>query len=173
MTKLSLTFSFSLLALILVTSPHPASSAPLSETFGVETTGQSLLLKIKKHKNKPLNCKKAKCGPGEIKLSTPSVYGACCQAAGTEVPQAKPAGQACKFGQIGTYPDCECPKGTEFAGYKGCVPKLTQLCRQMVGVNANISSFKAAVSCKGNASCNPIGGDGDKQLCCCDVQIVD
>lgn len=127
----------------------------------------------KKDKSKPLNCKKAKCEPGLIKLDKPNIYGACCQA-GAEAPQKKPETEKCKFpGEVGTPPNCSCPPGTEFMGYKGCVPKLTKLCRQMEGVNANINSFKAEVNCKGNASCNPIGGDGDKQLCCCDVQIVD
>ncbi len=31
--------------------------------------------------------------------------------------------ESCKFGMVGTPPNnCECPTGTEFAGYKGCIP---------------------------------------------------
>lgn len=31
-------------------------------------------------------------------------------------------GDVCKFGMVGTPPNCDCPAGTNFQGYKGCLP---------------------------------------------------
>ena len=81
----------------------------------------------KPKKSKPLNCKKAKCAPGETKLDKPNIYNACCQA-GAEPLKHKTAPAEpvkCKFpGEVP--PDCNCPKGTEFMGYPGCVKKAPQ-----------------------------------------------
>jgi hypothetical protein len=119
MTKLSLIFGFSALAFIFIMGSYPGSAGPLSGIEAAQQSGQSVLMKIKKDKkNKPLNCKKAKCATDEIKLDKPNVYGACCQAKGSVTPA--PA-QKCKFpGEVG--PNCDCPQYTEFLGYKGCVP---------------------------------------------------
>jgi hypothetical protein len=59
------------------------------------------------------------CPPGYVVLDKPNKYGACC-----EPKEGFPPTQAekCKFpGEVGTPPDCHCPEGTEFLGYKGCV----------------------------------------------------
>jgi hypothetical protein len=74
--------------------------------------------KPKKSKDKviPKTCgKKVNCEAGLVKLEKPNKYGACCEA-----PKQQEAAK-CKFpGQIDP-PKCDCPPGTEFMGYKGCV----------------------------------------------------
>ena len=77
----------------------------------------------KKSKDKviPKTCgKKVNCEAGFVKLEKPNKYGACCEAR-EGLPPAK-----CKFpGQIDP-PKCDCPPGTEFMGYKGCLPKKAE-----------------------------------------------
>jgi hypothetical protein len=62
------------------------------------------------------------CPPGYVVLDKPNKYGACCEAK-EGLPKQAPAQEAqkCKFGMIGTPPNCSCPEGSEFQGYKGCV----------------------------------------------------
>jgi hypothetical protein len=76
--------------------------------------------KPKKSKDKviPKTCgKKVNCEVGYVKLSKPNAHGACCEAA----PAKQQEAAKCKFpGQIDP-PKCDCPPGTEFMGYKGCV----------------------------------------------------
>jgi len=77
----------------------------------------------KKSKDKviPKTCgKKVNCEAGFVKLEKPNKYGACCEAR-EGLPAAK-----CKFpGQINP-PNCDCPDGTEFMGYRGCLPKKAE-----------------------------------------------
>lgn len=63
------------------------------------------------------------CGAGYTDLETPNKYKACCEL--NEGSQAAPKeAEKCKFpGEVGTPPDCTCPPGTEFMGYRGCLPK--------------------------------------------------
>ncbi len=64
--------------------------------------------------------KKVKCDAGYVRLEKPNKYGACCELPGGATP-AKTT-EKCKFpGEVGTPPNCKCPEGTEFLGYKGCV----------------------------------------------------
>jgi hypothetical protein len=50
----------------------------------------------------------------------PNKYGACCEP--KEGLPAPASTEKCKFpGEVGTPPNCHCPGGTEFIGYKGCV----------------------------------------------------
>jgi hypothetical protein len=82
-----------------------------------------------KEKKKAFSCKKAKCDPGETKLDKPNIYGACCQVGAAPLtPKTTPVEpEKCKFpGELGTPPNCYCPDGTEFMGYKGCVVPQTQ-----------------------------------------------
>ena len=62
-------------------------------------------------------------------LEKPNIYGACCQATAEPLtPKTAPAEkEKCKFpGEVGEPPNCKCPDGTEFLGYKGCVKKAAQ-----------------------------------------------
>jgi hypothetical protein len=85
--------------------------------------------------DKPKNKKKSgnicegnnHCGAGETDLETPNKYKACCEPAGGFQTAPKEA-EKCKFlGEVGTPPNCSCPPGTEFMGYKGCVKKVVHL----------------------------------------------
>jgi hypothetical protein len=115
--------------------------------------------KPKKSKDKviPKTCgKKVNCEVGYVKLSKPNQYGACCEAA-KQQETAK-----CKFpGQINP-PNCDCPPGTEFMGYKGCVKeakKAIWCCRASNGaagcasteanarLNAELNANGAPVTC--------------------------
>ena len=83
--------------------------------------------KPKKSKDKaiPKTCgKKVNCEPGFGRLEKPNKYGACCEAReGLPAPKQQEA-EKCKFpGEVGTPPNCSCPAGTEFMGYRGCLPK--------------------------------------------------
>lgn len=61
------------------------------------------------------------CGAGFTDLETANKYGACCEPAKGFQTAPKEA-EKCKFpGEVGTPPNCTCPPGTEFYGYKGCV----------------------------------------------------
>ena len=81
--------------------------------------------KPKKSKDKiiPKTCgKKVNCEAGFVKLEKPNKFGACCEAReGLPAPKQQEA-ERCKFpGEVGTPPNCHCPDGTEFRGYKGCL----------------------------------------------------
>jgi hypothetical protein len=80
--------------------------------------------KKSKDKKIPKNCKKARCEPGLVVLDKPNKYGACCEAREGLPPPKQQEAEKCKFpGEVGTPPNCTCPPGTEFMGYKGCLPK--------------------------------------------------
>ncbi len=101
-------------------SAYPTRSVGLSPS----TEAGNRVVLVKDKKTKEFNCKKAKCDPGEVKLDKPNIYGACCQTGTAPLtPKTKPAEpEKCKFpGEVGTPPNCSCPPGTEFYGYKGCV----------------------------------------------------
>jgi hypothetical protein len=64
------------------------------------------------------------CDPGYVVLDKPNKYGACCEAREGLPPPKTAEPEKCKFpGEVGTPPNCTCPPGTEFMGYKGCLPK--------------------------------------------------
>jgi hypothetical protein len=70
------------------------------------------------------DCKKARCEPGLVVLDKPNKYGACCEAREGLPPPKQQEAEKCKFpGEVGTPPNCTCPPGTEFMGYKGCLPE--------------------------------------------------
>jgi hypothetical protein len=138
MRQVALIVGFSALTGLLVMGAYPSTSGALSSALDYETADQSLVVKIKKNnddddddkpkkKSKPFNCKKAKCDPGEFKLDKPNIYGACCQAGAEPLKHnTKPdEPKKCQFpGEVP--PDCNCPKGWEFMGYKGCVKEVVQ-----------------------------------------------
>jgi hypothetical protein len=84
----------------------------------------------KKSKDKviPKTCgKKVNCEAGFVKLEKPNKYGACCEAREGLPPPKQQEAEKCQFpGEVGTPPNCKCPDGTEFMGYKGCVKKVVQ-----------------------------------------------
>ena len=136
MTKFA-SFLFCLLlggTLVVPNLPPSGSSA-----LAFEPIHQSLVVKVKKDKKddddddekpkkekKAKNCKKERCEPGMFVLDKPNIYGACCQATAAPLtPKTAPAEtEKCQFpGEIGEPPNCKCPDGTEFMGYRGCLPK--------------------------------------------------
>ena len=86
--------------------------------------------KPKKSKDKviPKTCgKKVNCEAGFVKLEKPNKYGACCEAREGLPPPKPQQADKCQFpGEVGTPPNCTCPPGTEFMGYKGCLPKKAE-----------------------------------------------
>ena len=108
-------------------SAYPTRSVGLSTAIVTEAGNPFVLVKDKK--TKEFTCKKAKCDPGEVKLDKPNIYGACCQTGTAPLtPKTTPSEpEKCQFpGEVGTPPNCTCPSGTEFMGYKGCVKKVVQ-----------------------------------------------
>ena len=89
----------------------------------------------KKSKDKviPKTCgKKVNCEAGFVKLEKPNKYGACCEAREGLPPPKQQEAEKCKFpGEVGA-PNCHCPKGTTFLGYKGCVANPHWTCTGMV-----------------------------------------
>jgi hypothetical protein len=143
MRQVALIVGFSALACLLFMGAYPSTSGAVSHAIGFETADQSLVVNVKKDKNdddddekpkkekKANNCKKARCEPGMFVLDKPNIYGACCQAGAEPLkPKTTPAeAEKCKFpGEVGTPPNCKCPDGTEFMGYKGCVKQQRVCC---------------------------------------------
>jgi len=75
------------------------------------------------HSKKKNNGQKERaCPPGYVVLEKKNQYGAFCEPKeGLPKPTTT---EKCKFpGEVGTPPNCTCPPGTEFMGYRGCLPK--------------------------------------------------
>jgi hypothetical protein len=82
-----------------------------------------------KESKKEFTCEKARCEPGMVVLDKPNKYGACCEAREGLPPPKTAEPEKCKFpGEVGTPPNCTCPPGTEFMGYKGCVTAQRVCC---------------------------------------------
>ena len=129
----------------------------------------SLLVKIKKKKH---HDDEHACPPGYVVLDKPNKYGAYCEPKEglPATPPAEP--EKCKFpGQVGTPPNCSCPAGTEFLGFKGCVGyKLDEYCNDLdaTGLDAFASKCKAGPyygtpSCATFSTAPPHGS----YRCCC------
>jgi len=106
--------------------------------------------KPKKAKDKaiPKTCgKKVNCEPGFVRLEKPNKYGACCEAREGLPPTKAAEPQKCKFpGEVGTPPNCSCPTGTEFLGYKGCVKTNSWGCMAKVASGGDVTMFLTAPS---------------------------
>lgn len=105
------------------------------------------------------------CPAGYVVLDKPNKYGACCEPKDASPDkQPAPAAEKCKFpGQVGTPPDCSCPPGTEFRGYKGCV--RVGGCHTFL-IPEQASTFK----CGGKFPkriCSPDENENGKPKCCC------
>jgi len=106
---------------------------------------------------KPLDCSKAQCDAGEIKLDKPSRYGACCAPAGGLCPDDRP---------VGTPPNC-CAHGTVFRE-GGCYPETCG--PGMVGTPPHCDRVCASGKIKVDQTCYdpcPAGTLGTPPNCRC------
>jgi hypothetical protein len=155
---------------------HSISAAkPPAETWS------DLLVQIKKNKNKDDNkCarKKVSCPAGYVVLDKPNKYGACCEPKeGLPPTPSQQEAEKCKFpGQVGTPPNCTCPDGTEFLGFKGCVKFTTkQYCSDNNQAGDRLLNKDELLpfrdKCKsqyyGTASCATFSTEGLGQYRCC------
>jgi hypothetical protein len=166
-------------------------SLPARATDGWELrisdyAGSSMIFKVKQHKNDNdddddddgKNQKKKgggnqgerSCPPGYVVLKEKNKYGAFCEPAGGNKPS-QPETAKCKLGMIGTPPnDCQCPSGTVFQGYKGCVKKVPgKYCKtfpeyRQEGIDAFRSKCYADF---GVENCTPFEPNTTKTTCCC------
>jgi len=104
------------------------------------------------------------CPPGYVVLDKPNKYGAFCE---PKEGLPKNDGEKCKFNMMGTPPDCHCPDGYDFLGYKGCVKLDTSSsCATDKRDSTYWQTFKP--NCqkeKGAYSCTDVVGEYVK--CCC------
>lgn len=80
--------------------------------------------KQKKKKKDQGNPGERSCPPGYVVLDKPNKYGAFCEPVDTSKSAPAKEAEKCKFGMVGTPPNCACPEGTKFFGYKGCLHTL-------------------------------------------------
>ncbi len=138
----------------------------------------------KAKKSEPFTCKKAKCDPGEVKLDKPNIYGACCQATAAPLTP-KTEKEKCKFpGELGEPPNCFCPEGTEFLGYKGCVRVHYGTTCGTGYISGPEAAFKTEQEWTANARKDCDWREGvisftcsypapDKKRCCCETKTFD
>jgi hypothetical protein len=123
------------------TKPPSVWLSALGLTGDVSRSSSDLLIKIgekkKKKKKRDEDGKDNATGEGErscpagyVVLDKPNKYGSYCEPKeGLPEPKKEEPKKeivTCKFGTVGTYPNCECPAGTEFAGpSRGCI-KFTE-----------------------------------------------
>lgn len=126
------------LAVLLAAAPWAGGASPIAyagtwvSSVNQLTDGWSgLVVKVKKKKKKHQGGEQGEhsCPPDYVVLKEPNKYGSYCEPKGG-LPATPQAEEKCKFpGEVGTPPNCSCPAGTEFLGYKGCVPfKTAQYC---------------------------------------------
>jgi len=121
------------------------------------------------------------CPPGYVVLEKPNKYGAFCEPKeGLPTPEA----ENCKFGMIGTPPNCNCPSGTEFLGFRGCVKYTMQrvsceLLPNKPGAYVR-QDYWEQQKCfplygKDNSrgSCIRYQGGTDPLECCCEIRVYD
>ena len=126
----------------------------------------------KKSKDKviPKTCgKKVNCEAGFVKLQKPNKYGACCEAREGLPPPKSAEPAKCKFpGEVGTPPNCSCPPGTEFMGYRGCLPvqkKAESYCRKIVPTQKTL--FENTCRTSHSGAYTNCGIDSPTQYTCC------
>ena len=127
--------------------------------------------KPKKSKDKviPKTCgKKVNCEAGFVKLEKPNKYGACCEAREGLPPKQQEATK-CKFpGQINP-PNCDCPPGTEFMGYRGCLTvakKQQGYCQTFAPSHQGLFEQTCSNQKGGFTNCGIIT-PGKLSKCCC------
>jgi hypothetical protein len=124
--------------------------------------------KPKKKKTSNICAGDVSCPAGYVVLDKPNKYGACCEPKEGFPDKPAPAAEKCKFGMVGTPPNCECPFGSVFSGYKGCLktccgtpstdPKYTK-----VYVQCNADAAKARSNAVALAKAN---GDPGTNVTC-------
>ena len=127
--------------------------------------------KPKKSKDKviPKTCgKKVNCEAGFVKLEKPNKYGACCEAREGLPPPKQQEAAKCKFpGQINP-PNCDCPPGTEFMGYRGCLTvakKQQGYCQTFAPSHQGIFEQTCSNQKGGFTNCGII--TANQYQCCC------
>jgi len=118
-----------------------------SVTLSGRTLSSSLLVPVKKKKNKrndhqnesgDIGEGERSCPEGYVVLKEKNKYGAFCEPK-EGFPEAE---QKCQFpGQVGKPPNCACPGGTEFVGYKGCVKVTKKEWCELVSYVGGIEPF--------------------------------
>jgi hypothetical protein len=138
-----------------------------------------LVLQIKKHhhhhhhddNNNTGQQGERSCPPGYVVLDKPNKYGAFCEPK-EGLPAPAPAeAEKCKFpGQVGTPPNCSCPDGTEFLGFKGCVKyTLQEYCNDLDATGLDAFSAKCKDPYYGTPSCATFSTappHGSYRCCC-------
>jgi hypothetical protein len=111
------------------------------------------------------------CPVGYVVLDKPNKYGAYCEPK-EGLPAPAPAeAEKCKFpGQVGTPPNCNCPEGTEFLGYKGCVKyKQQEYCNDLDATGLDAFAAKCKDPYYGTPSCATFSTappHGSYRCCC-------
>ena len=108
------------------------------------------------------------CPAGYVVLDKPNKYGALCEPK-EGLPETPKEKVACQFpGQVGD--DCHCPPGTEFGGFKGCIPKaFATYCGVEFpgpGGQGPLILFKGQCKDKGGETMCINCGDGGCGCCC-------
>jgi hypothetical protein len=95
----------------------------------------------------------------------PNEYGAFCEQK-EGLPKSAPAeAEKCKFpGEVGTPPDCHCPAGTQFQGFKGCIAIPPQCVTVAKIFTDNLQCTSGKPTCFLSASDPATGGYYN---CCC------
>ena len=128
--------------------------------------------KPKKSKDKviPKTCgKNVNCDVGFVKLPKPNKYGACCEAREGLPPAKQQEAEKCKFpGEVGTPPNCSCPAGTEFAGYKGCVVKRQICCKAVHAPTGGGATYcgDSEADARASAAATKVNGEPPTSVTC-------
>lgn len=148
---------------------------PANAGFECKLEGGQLTCGQTKAKAKePDNQGERACPPGYVVLEKANKYGAFCEPReGLPAPQAAEP-EKCKFpGEVGTPPNCSCPNGTEFLGYKGCVAFTYQ---EAYCINPSVpgGGFNTRASEDLAKQCKAEGGYGEcktQTSCCCKKKV--
>jgi hypothetical protein len=121
------------------------------------------------------------CPPGYVVLKEKNKYGAFCEPKEGFPEQAPAQAEKCQFpGEVGTPPNCTCPEGTDFQGYKGCVKvTVVRLCqvfpRSFTNTEYQTLEHNFLLECvskyksKKGGSCTTNTGQGTyADTCCCE-----
>ena len=115
----------------------------------------------KKHKKKDEGTQgERSCPPGYVVLDKPNQYGAFCEPK-EGLPKPAPAeAEKCKFGMVGTPPNCSCPFGSQFSGSRGCLKTCCgtpnpQGGSQYVQCNADASKARSKAIALANSNSDP------------------
>jgi hypothetical protein len=161
------------------------SNGLLGESSDFVVVGDKKKSKGKKKKTGNICKGEIACPPGYVVLDKPNAYGACCeQKQGLPAPAPAEA-EKCKFpGEVGTPPNCHCPEGTEFMGYRGCLAKEVEVgpapkhIPRVMGCSTwdaeNAAAGAHEFNCNfGKTQCQQLANGGAKCCCICAAPGVD